>query len=508
MAIITKSGIDYTKSSNVKSKIFERSLLGGSSTITITDEFINLDSIVKFYSSDKNMVIVNKEISGNTLSAVLFSRELGHNVKIVVTNPNIESEPVIEPIIYGYRMNNSVNNPDNCITYLEDAIGNAPAAMNFSTGKFDYGSWANAFFMPRPCMLKYDGRVAYYLDPNDYTKKEDGTPSDVGNVNFPGNAMMEWGRNGQKIWYKIVPDSGTSATSANIYIANYKADVDYEAWSFYDAKGELRDHFYTGIYEPTRDRTGRVRSLSGLNRQSYFYKDFYDTDEPTELYTMQEHIEGSQLNNVYGTDKWYLFQFNNYILTTLLSVLILKSNNIQGKVGIGRSDRPLTTGDLNQKGIFYGTNNYTTDGVKLFGMEHYIAQDGKKTWIGEYNRNSTYRYKLTRSNIDGSNYNDYNYENSANYLQGPAFPRNSNWGKNVIEITYTKYAFFPTAIDYVTNGRYAGDNLDLDKPEITDGFIIGLGTWNTSWPEQAGLFSTQTKTWASSVLSAYLNCVP
>ncbi len=508
MATITKNGIEYTRSSNVKSKIFERTLLGGSSTITITDEFINSDSIVKFYSSDKNMILVSKKINDRTLNAVLFSRELEHNVKIVVTNPNIGSESVVEPIIYGYRIDNSINHPDNCITYLADAVGMAPAAMNFSTGEFNYGSWENAFFMPRPCMLKYSGKVAYYLDPNDYTKKEDGTPSDVDNVDFPGNAMMEWGQNGQKIWYKIVPDNGTSSTSANIYIANYKADEDYEAWSFYDAKGELKDHFYTGIYSPTRDTTGRVRSLSGLNQQSYFYKDFYQSEEPTEQYTMQEHIEGSQLNNICGADKWYLFQFNNYILITLLSVLMLKSNNIQDKIGTGRESRSQITGDLNKKGMFYGINNYTTDGVKMFGMEHFIAQGDKMGWIGEYNRNSTYRYKLTRSNVDGSGYNDYNYEDSANYLQGPAYPRSSNWGKNVIEVTYTKYAFFPTAIDYVTNGRYAGDNCDIDKPEITDGFILGLGAWSTKWPEQAGLFSTQTKPWTKNVIRVYLNCVP
>lgn len=46
--------------------------------------------------------------------------------------------------------------------------------------------------MPRPCMLKSDGTVDYYLDPDDYTKKEDGeTPSDIANVNYNGNAMME-----------------------------------------------------------------------------------------------------------------------------------------------------------------------------------------------------------------------------------------------------------------------------------------------------------------------------
>ena len=36
---------------------------------------------------------------------------------------------------------------------------------------FDYGDWNEPFFIPKPCMLKSDGTVDYYLDENDYSKK-------------------------------------------------------------------------------------------------------------------------------------------------------------------------------------------------------------------------------------------------------------------------------------------------------------------------------------------------
>jgi hypothetical protein len=49
---------------------------------------------------------------------------------------------------------------------------------------FDYGSWANAFFMPKPCMVKFDGTRDYYLDPDDYKKKVNGLASDVDNLNY------------------------------------------------------------------------------------------------------------------------------------------------------------------------------------------------------------------------------------------------------------------------------------------------------------------------------------
>jgi hypothetical protein len=103
----------------------------------------------------------------------------------------------VNTVRYGWHVDPSESDPADCISYLADAIGATPAAMGAST--FSYGSWAGAFFLPKPCMLKSDGTVAYYLDPNDYSKKADGTASDVANPDFDGNAMMEW----PKLWSKF-----------------------------------------------------------------------------------------------------------------------------------------------------------------------------------------------------------------------------------------------------------------------------------------------------------------
>ena len=105
-------------------------------------------------------------------------------------------------VVYGFHVNGNESNPAAMVTYLKDAVGMTPAKMNYTADCFDYGSWQDAFFMPRPCMLKYDGTVDYYLDPDDYSKKEDGTASDVANTSYGGNAMMEWGQNGKKIGLK------------------------------------------------------------------------------------------------------------------------------------------------------------------------------------------------------------------------------------------------------------------------------------------------------------------
>lgn len=81
---------------------------------------------------------------------------------------NIEKET---SHIYGFHVNSNESDPSACVTYIMDAVGMTPAHMDYANSRFDYGSWKDAFFMPRPCMLKSNGQVDYYLNPYDFTKK-------------------------------------------------------------------------------------------------------------------------------------------------------------------------------------------------------------------------------------------------------------------------------------------------------------------------------------------------
>ena len=86
--------------------------------------------------------------------------------------------------LYGYDLKTNDSNPATRVTYPSD-VDNASytaAGMNFASSKFDYGGWPSTpgeKFMPRPCMLGFDGVVKEYLDPDDYTKKTDGSASSV-----------------------------------------------------------------------------------------------------------------------------------------------------------------------------------------------------------------------------------------------------------------------------------------------------------------------------------------
>ena len=163
-------------------------------------------------------------------------------------------------VCYGFHINGNDSNPSTAVTYLKDAVGMTPMAMDYASGTFNYGSWGNAFFLPRPCMLRADGTVDYYLDPNDYTQTFDGTPSDVANTEYNGNAMMEWGDGDSIIWMKIVADA--NPYSGSVYIANYKVDDGFTCYPFINIYGHQVKHFYTPIYNGSLI-SGKLRSISG-----------------------------------------------------------------------------------------------------------------------------------------------------------------------------------------------------------------------------------------------------
>lgn len=48
---------------------------------------------------------------------------------------------------YGLKINKNDSNPATRCTYLFDAVGMTPAAMNYSTGAFDFGDWGDVFFV-------------------------------------------------------------------------------------------------------------------------------------------------------------------------------------------------------------------------------------------------------------------------------------------------------------------------------------------------------------------------
>ena len=377
-------------------------------------------------------------------------------------------------IIYGFHIDSGESDPVAAVTYIADAIGMAPAYMDFSAGKWVWGSWEKAFFMPRPCMLKSDGTVDYYLNPLDYSKKyEDGSASDIADATYDGNAMMEWGQNGKKIWYKIVPDTG-DATSASVYIADYQADEDFQCYSFCNRLGNYVDHFYTPIYNGSLDSNGALRSLSGVLGSSI-----------CKGKNAGQEITAVEKNNPAGYDIWDTEVFADIILINFLLTLITKRLDSDIAVGKGLIDsgsenvnNGFTTGVHNGKGLFYGTNSGAastyTNAVKVFGMENWWGFQWRR-FRGLVNVNGTEKYKLTRRKNDGSNANDYVVSTTAadysGYLTGGSLPTAS--GTYIAKMLFDGKAYTPYDMTNGDSTHYYCDGLWTNNSQVDYAFRGG-----------------------------------
>jgi len=327
--------------------------------------------------------------------------------------------------LFGFHIDSSESDPAAAVTYLADAVGMTPAHMDFTNGKFLWGSWRDAFFHPRPCMLKYDGTVDYYLDPDNYAKKWDGSASDVADDTYGGNAMMEWGQGGKKIWYKIVPDTDDN-TSASVYIADYQVDEDYHAWSFINNQGILVDHFYTPIYNGSLDSNGKLRSISGKTYSAL-----------CQGKTSAQEVAAAELNNP-STDKlWYTEVYADVTIINLLLILMAKSLDMQTAFGTGRCGQSsaassmLGTGTLDDKGQFFGYSA-NTGAVKVFGMENWWGNQWRR-YAGHIMNSYVQKYKMTRGRQDGSTADDYSQSTTATdydgYLTGATAPSTNDFVK-------------------------------------------------------------------------------
>lgn len=333
-------------------------------------------------------------------------------------------------VVYGVHINGADSNPKTRVRYLADAVGMTPAHMNFTSGTFDYGSWANAFFMPKPCMLKTNGQVDYYLNENNLTKKIDGSASDVANVDYDGNAMMEWGNGTDIIWWKIAPDKG-NPNSASLYVANYQADKDFKNLNFIDINGNEKSHFYTPIYNGSLDSNNKLRSISGQ--------------------TVIKSKSASQ-EMTYARANGTGYEIEQYVDRLLINILLIimgKSTDTQDVFGRGMSENVsgenllLQTGTMNGKGLFWGENAGKV-GAKVFGMENYYGNQWRRT-AGLILVNGIAKVKLSPSVKDGSSATNYNIDGTG-YIEIPNSTPSGTSGGYIKDMLYTALGMFPTVI--------------------------------------------------------------
>lgn len=370
----------------------------GNGTISATSS--NPSAIaIKSINQTTGEIVVESVINTSGNATITVSVAAGDNYN--ATSSNTVAVKAKFGYLYGYDLALMDSRPATRVSYPSDVdnYGFAKAVMGDSS--FSYGGWPSTVgeeFMPRPCMLKFDGTVDYYLDPDDYTKKADGTVSDVANINYGGNAMMEWPKIYTKRW-----------ESNNVYhfrCSNVKVSNDYECWCNYDKNNNEIDHFYTPIYYGSKDSSNRLRSISGQALSNST--------------STSDDIGYAKAN---GANNWFIEVVADHFLEQDLLVMMFKSTDLQTSLGKGivnASSKVGTTGTMNDKGMFWGKST-STDGVKAFGMENLWGNTFRRV-AGWISKDLAQYVKLTRGTKDGSTATDYNTTGTGYINSGVMFP--------------------------------------------------------------------------------------
>lgn len=240
-----------------------------------------------------------------------------------------------------------------------------------------------------------NGVVQGYLNPNDFSKYEDGTSAPITDMDY--DVMIEFPRFSMAI----------ETNSNNIITVTmseepdaFDPDVDgLDARAFGN-----KDKFYIGAYlgcdsnkrggstPETSTDSGKICSVSGV--------------VPETNITLTAAIAKAQAKGS-GYDIMGFYQW-----TYVQCLYLLKYGNLNSQAALGKGyvngSAKQNTGVTNTQGMCYGNPNNNTDRVKLFGLED--AWGNLFQWLGGLYCDNSYNLLTKTSNFTvGTTASDYDY---------------------------------------------------------------------------------------------------
>lgn len=282
-----------------------------------------------------------------------------------------------KPDTYGVKIEISNSSPDGAVTYIEDAEGMEPGWENWKNNKI--------FKDIRPCVLK-GGVVQYYLNPNNFTTKINGTVSKIYD-NTLGDVMIEI----PKLGYKMTRDDQYQYISIT-----REPDMDGYCYLAHSKKTEGDcDYIYVGAYIGEVDTS--TNTLCSYNSS-------------TTTVTGQTRTNLRTYAAAKG-DGYELFSFYPLTLLQCLFLLIYKNRDSQSALGQGYVNNSKSynrIGSTSRENFNYGMPNSQTISTKFLGIEDFWGN--YRYWIDGIYCNSSYQlctYYKNFTNSDSGTSPDY-----------------------------------------------------------------------------------------------------
>lgn len=332
-------------------------------------------------------------------------------------NKSLESTvgAYINPITYGVKLDKAIQTGTDWASYTDDAEGLEGAYMDFTNDTFVDNGWLNRwpFNEIKPCLMK-NNQVVGYLNPNDYSKFEDGTDSNINNLTLEENGfvMIEI----PKIYYHISRDDNY------VYIKISNIEQDGFVCKAHTYKGAVLDKLYISAY------------LCGASSGTVLDQTLgFITSSGASLSTgvvMSYKLHWDNLQNLHG-NRYEMLPYNVSLLIGYLFAIMFKSTNSQLSLGYSYTTKLTehTVGQLDQKGMYYGKDKNSNFGVKFLGMEDLYG-------VREQITTGFYVYQSIPKYIDVSNPNSsYSPTEIGNYLSSEKeFIIGSKYSRSTIDI--------------------------------------------------------------------------
>ncbi|GBR74578.1 phage-related protein [Candidatus Termititenax aidoneus] len=383
------------------------------------------------------------ELNTNSTGLITHSYDEAGNYTAKIKKPTYELN--LNQVIYGVVIDEGNSNPETSVIYIDDATGMQPA--NVSAAAKAAWDATPLFNQIKPCVFKA-GAVNYYLNPNDFTKKVDGSAADISSGN-DGDVMIEI----PKIGLKISKENG-NAVVIKLTTALNDPNFHYYAHTRY-TEGD-RDKLYIGAYKGYVSG-GKLFSLSAKT--------------PTTSTTL------GTFRGYAGAKGTGYDQISFYARTLLQALYFLRYKNLNSQVALGQGycggSSAQTTGATNQAGMDYGTTS-TTSRVKFLGVEDMWGN------VWEFLDGVYINSGVLTTAFSGFNDGGSGYTNRGITVSG------SSSGSYITKVAGTSEGgFLPTAVSgssstYYTDGSWTSNVNPIAGGSYSNGSLAGLLAWDST----------------------------
>lgn len=266
------------------------------------------------------------------------------------------------------------------ISYNE--LTDTAPANNTRIGNMTYHKTLPIHSAMRRCLLLDNGEVNYYLDPNDSTKKMDGTAADLSGAD--GMVMVEVPRH----WRYVHRDDETNDVVAMV------SPYEQEGWV-------AVPKYYISAYEATIDRTTDTEAgkklasvvnttaafRGGNNTSAWDETDKTLLGRPATATTMANFRKYARNRGTSGEYKWNILPYDIYIDLYWLYVIEYANRNSQAAFNAS-----LTSEGYKQGGLGAGVTNLNSDAWNAWNSYNPFVPCGATNSLG--NNTGTVTYTL------------------------------------------------------------------------------------------------------------------